>query len=155
MAAEELLDFFVQKPWQKTRKDEFCRDETNSVFLAVPIGTSVWKMLLTARALYQGDWLHMSLLLKKHCGKTIKKRNYIEKQPVIMDFSTWNSYSNKEDLSDFNCTKIHLLTEEIVGVSQVCCSLDFEQLSNHLGCSKTDIPQLISSVDKNGTQKWS
>lgn len=114
---QNYLTFFFKNTDRRTRKDDTWRDETNSEFLAVPIGTSVWKMLLTERALCQGDWLHVSLLLKEHRRKTIKKINDIEKQTVIMDFPIWNSYSNNEDLSDFNYTKIHLLTEECVGVS--------------------------------------
>lgn len=125
---KDYLIFLFENTDRRRRKDDTCRDEINSEFLAVPVGmktteflavpvgTSVWKMLLPERALFQGDSLHVSLLLKKHCKKTIRKINDIEKQTVIMDFSIWNSYSNKEVLSDFNHTKINLLTEEYVGV---------------------------------------
>lgn len=59
---KNYLTFLFKSTDRSTTEDETCRDETNSEFLAVPIGTSVWKMLLTESALCQGDWLHVSLL---------------------------------------------------------------------------------------------
>ena len=83
---KNYLTFLFENTDRRTRKDDACRDEINSEFPAVPIGTSVWKMLLTERKFCLGGWLHVSLLLKQHCGKT-EKINDIEKETVLMDFS--------------------------------------------------------------------
>lgn len=49
--------FLFQNTDRRTRKDDTCRNETNSELPAVPTGASVWKMLLTERPHCQSDWL--------------------------------------------------------------------------------------------------